>query len=106
MNTRRIYQLAFFLAVFMTAVAGAIYAQTYALSPFMGERPLMVAFIVVILGGMGSIPGAALGGTLFGFGESLLSTFYGSAVSTFVSFGVVIALLVVRPWGLLGKPER
>ena len=49
-NTRRIYQLAFFLAVFMTAVAGAIYAQTYALSPFMGERPLMVAFIVVILG--------------------------------------------------------
>ena len=105
-NTRRIYQLAFFLAVFMTAVAGAIYAQTYALSPFMGERPLMVAFIVVILGGMGSIPGAALGGTLFGFGESLLSTFYGSAVSTFVSFGVVIALLVVRPWGLLGKPER
>lgn len=105
-NTRRIYQLAFFLAVFMTAIAGAIYAQTYALSPFMGDRPLMVAFIVVILGGMGSIPGAALGGVLFGFGESFLSTFYGSATSTFVSFGVVIALLVVRPWGLLGKPER
>jgi branched-chain amino acid transport system permease protein len=105
-NTRRIYQLAFFLAIFMTAIAGAIYAQTYALSPFMGERPLMVAFIVVILGGMGSIPGAALGGVLFGFGESFLSTFYGSATSTFVSFGVVIALLVVRPWGLLGKPER
>jgi branched-chain amino acid transport system permease protein len=105
-NTRRIYQLAFFLAVFMTAIAGAIYAQTYALSPFMGDRPLMVAFIVVILGGMGSIPGAALGGVLFGFGESFLSTFYGSATSTFVSFGVVIALLVLRPWGLLGKPER
>lgn len=105
-NTRRIYQLAFFLAIFMTAIAGAIYAQTYALSPFMGDRPLMVAFIVVILGGMGSIPGAALGGVLFGFGESFLSTFYGSATSTFVSFGVVIALLVLRPWGLLGKPER
>ncbi len=105
-NTRRIYQLAFFLAVFMTAIAGAIYAQTYALSPFMGERPLMVAFIVVILGGMGSIPGAALGGTLFGFAESALSTLYGSAVSTFISFAVVIGLLVVRPWGLLGKPDR
>ncbi|KRC80509.1 High-affinity branched-chain amino acid transport system permease protein LivH [compost metagenome] len=105
-NTRRVYQLAFFLAVFMTAIAGAIYAQTYALSPFMGERPLMVAFVVVILGGMGSIPGAALGGVIFGFGESFLSTFYGSATSTFVSFGIVIALLVLRPWGLLGKPER
>ncbi len=104
-NTRRIYQMAFFVAIFMTALAGGIYAQTYALSPFMGERPLMVAFVVVILGGMGSIPGAALGGVIFGFAESFLSTFYGSATSTFVSFGVVIVLLVMRPWGLLGRPE-
>jgi branched-chain amino acid transport system permease protein len=104
-DTVFIYKLAFFVAIFMTALAGGLYAQTYALSPFMGERPLMVAFIVVILGGMGSIPGAALGGMLLGFSESFLSTFYGAAVSSFVSFGVVIALLVFRPWGLLGKPE-
>jgi branched-chain amino acid transport system permease protein len=104
-NTAFIYKLAFFIAIFMTALAGGLYAQIYALSPFMGERPLMVAFIVVILGGMGSIPGAALGGVLLGFAESFLSTFYGAAVSTFVSFGVVVALLVYRPWGLLGKPE-
>ena len=104
-DTRVIYLLALFISIFMAALAGGIYAQTYALSPFMGDRPLMVAFIVVILGGMGSIPGAALGGILFGFAESFLSTFYGSAVSSFVSFGVVIALLIVRPWGLLGNPE-
>ena len=104
-NTVFIYKLAFFIAVFMTALAGGLYAQTYALSPFMGERPLMVAFIVVILGGMGSIPGAALGGVLLGFAESFLSTFYGASVSSFLSFGVVIALLIIRPWGLLGKPE-
>jgi branched-chain amino acid transport system permease protein len=104
-RTRQIYRLAFFIAIFMAALAGGIYAQIYALSPFMGDRPLMVAFIVVILGGMGSIPGAALGGVILGFGESFLSTFYGSAASSFVSFGVVIALLVVRPWGLLGTPE-
>jgi len=55
-NTTVIYRLAFFVAIFMTALAGGLYAQTYALSPFVGERPLMVAFIVVILGGMGSIP--------------------------------------------------
>ena len=104
-NTIFIYRLAFFVAIFMTALAGGLYAQTYALSPFVGERPLMVAFIVVILGGMGSIPGAALGGVLLGMGESFLSTFYGAAVSSFVSFGVVVALLIFRPWGLLGKPE-
>jgi branched-chain amino acid transport system permease protein len=104
-NTGFIYKLAFFIAIFMTALAGGLYAQIYALSPFMGDRPLIVAFIVVILGGMGSIPGAALGGVLLGFGESFLSTFYGSAVSTFVSFGVVVALLIYRPWGLMGQPE-
>jgi branched-chain amino acid transport system permease protein len=104
-RTGLIYKLAFFVAIFMAALAGGIYAQTYALSPFMGDRPLMVAFVVVILGGMGSIPGAALGGVIFGFGESFLSTFYGSAASSFVSFGAVIALLILRPWGLLGTPE-
>ncbi len=104
-DTRLIYLLALFISIFMAALAGGIYAQTYALSPFMGDRPLMVAFIVVILGGMGSIPGAALGGILFGFAESFLSTFYGAASSSFVSFGVVIVLLIVRPWGLLGTPE-
>jgi branched-chain amino acid transport system permease protein len=104
-NTLFIYKLAFFIAIFMTALAGGLYAQTYALSPFMGDRPLMVAFIVVILGGMGSVSGAALGGLLLGLTESFLSTFYGASVSTFVSFGVVVALLIFRPWGLLGKPE-
>jgi branched-chain amino acid transport system permease protein len=104
-NTTAIYRLAFLIAVFMAALAGGFYAQTYALSPFMGERPLMMAFIVVILGGMGSIPGVALGGLILGFSESILSTFYGSAVSTFASFGVVTLLLIFRPWGLLGTPE-
>ena len=104
-NARRIYQVAFFIAIFMTALAGSLYTQVYALSPFVGERILMVAFVVVILGGMGSIPGAALGGILLGLSESFLSTFFGAAVSTFVTFGAVILLLVVRPWGILGEPE-
>ncbi|MGP1615160.1 MAG: branched-chain amino acid ABC transporter permease, partial [Pollutimonas bauzanensis] len=105
-NTATIYRLAFFIAIFMAALAGGFYAQTYALSPLMGERPLMMAFIVVILGGMGSIPGVALGGLLLGFSESFLSTFYGGSTSVFVSFGVVILLLIFRPWGLLGTPEE
>ena len=73
--------------------------QIYAVSPFMGERPLFVAFVVVILGGMGSIPGAALGGVLLGFTESLLGTLYGGSVAAYASFGVVILLLIFRPVG-------
>jgi len=99
------YKLAFLIAIAMAAMAGALYGQIYALSPFMGERPLMMAFIVVVLGGMGSIPGAALGGLILGFSESFLGTFYGASVCTFVSFAVVILLLIFRPWGLLGIPE-
>jgi branched-chain amino acid transport system permease protein len=104
-NTTFIYRLAFFIAIFMAALAGGLYSQTYSLSPFVGEQTLMVAFVVVVLGGMGSIPGAALGGLILGFSESFISTFYGASVSSFVSFGVVIILLILRPWGLLGTPE-
>ena len=104
-DSRKVYRWAFFVAILLAALAGGLYGQIYAVSPFMGERPLFVAFIVVILGGMGSIPGAALGGILLGFTESLLGTLYGGSVSAYASFGVVILLLVFRPWGLLGKPE-
>jgi branched-chain amino acid transport system permease protein len=104
-DTRRTYRVAFFVAILLAALAGALWGQIYAVSPFLGERPLMMAFIVVILGGMGSIPGAALGGVILGFTESFVGTFYGAAWSAFLSFGVVILLLVVRPWGILGTPE-
>jgi branched-chain amino acid transport system permease protein len=104
-HTDRIYILAFFIAIFMAALAGGLYAQNYTLSPFMGERPLMMAFVAVILGGMGSIPGVALGGIILGMTESFVGTYFGSTTSTFVTFGAVILILIVRPWGLLGTPE-
>jgi branched-chain amino acid transport system permease protein len=104
-DTRRTYKIAFFVAILLAALAGALWGQIYAVSPFLGERPLMMAFIVVILGGMGSIPGAALGGLILGFTESFIGTFYGAAASAFLSFGVVIVLLIVRPWGILGTQE-
>ncbi len=83
-DVRLMYRMAFFIAIALAALAGGLYAQIYSLSPLMGERPLMIAFIVVVLGGMGSIPGAALGGMLLGFSESFLGTFYGAAMSSFV----------------------
>jgi branched-chain amino acid transport system permease protein len=104
-DTRRTYKVAFFVAILLAALAGALWGEIYSVSPFLGERPLMMAFIVVILGGMGSIPGAALGGVLLGFTESFVGTFYGVAASAFLSFGVVLVLLIVRPWGILGTPE-
>src|SRR5262249_45926690 len=96
-DTRRPYKGAFFVAVLVPALRGAVGGQIDAVSAFLGGRPLMMAVIVVILGGMGSIPGAALGGVILGFTESFVGTFYGAAASAFLSFGVVIVLLIVRP---------
>jgi branched-chain amino acid transport system permease protein len=104
-DTRATYRITFFLATMMAGLGGALFAQIYALSPYMGSVPLMKAFIIVIIGGLGSVPGAALGGVLLGMSESFLATFFGASVAEFASFGAIILLLVLRPWGLLGTPE-
>ncbi len=104
-DTRATYRITFFLATMMAGLGGALFAQIYALSPYMGQVPLMKAFVIVIVGGLGSVPGAALGGVLLGMSESFLQTFFGASVAQFASFGAIILLLVVRPWGLLGRPE-
>lgn len=97
------YRLAFFIATTMAALAGGLLGQLYSLSPFMGGLPLLKAFIVVILGGLGSVLGAAAGGLILGMGESFVATFLGAAVAQFASFAAIILLLVVRPSGLFGS---
>ncbi len=104
-DTRATYRITFFLATTMAALGGALFSQIYALSPYTGQVPLVKAFTIVIIGGLGSVPGAALGGVLLGMSESFLNTFYGASVAQFASFGAIILLLVLRPWGLLGRPE-
>jgi branched-chain amino acid transport system permease protein len=104
-RTRTIYRITFFIAAMLAALSGALFGQIYSVSPYMGEVPLVKAFTVVIIGGLGSIPGAALGGVLLGMSESVLNTFYGASVAQFASFGAIMLLLVLRPWGLLGRPE-
>jgi branched-chain amino acid transport system permease protein len=105
MDTRATYRTTFVLATMLAGLGGALFAQIYALSPYAGQAQLMKAFIIVIIGGLGSVPGAALGGVLLGMSESFLNTFFGASVAQFASFGAIILLLVVRPWGLLGQPE-
>jgi len=104
-DARATYRVTFFLAATLAALGGELFAQIYALSPYMGATPLGKAFTIVIIGGLGSVPGAALGGILLGMSESFLNTFYGASLAQFASFGAIILLLILRPWGLLGRPE-
>jgi branched-chain amino acid transport system permease protein len=99
------YPLGLALGVGLASLAGALMAPLFGVSPFVGGTPLLKAFIVVILGGLGSIPGAALASVLLGLIESFTTSFVSASAAEIVVFGLVIAVLLVRPAGLLGHRE-
>lgn len=105
-NARLIYPLGFGIGVALAVVAGALMAPVFSVSPGIGATPLLKAFIVVILGGLGSIPGAALASLLLGVTESAANTFMSSSASDMLLFGLVMLMLIFRPAGLLGQSER
>lgn len=98
-----IHPMAFGIGALLAGSAGALMAPVYTIYPYMGELPMLKAFVVVILGGLGSIPGAVLGGLLLGFVESFFATMYSTTIATMVGFGLVMVILIVRPRGLMGK---
>ena len=100
-----IYPLAFGMSVALAALAGALMGPVFSVSPFVGLTPMLKAFVVVILGGLGSVPGAVLGGILLGLIESFTATMFGSLVSDILQLLLVIMILLVRPSGLLGQRE-
>lgn len=99
---QRIYLLSFGIGSMFAGLAGALMGPIYNVSPYVGQVPMLKAFIVVILGGLGSLPGAVVGGLLLGVVESGFSTFINSTVATMVSFTLVVVILIVKPAGILG----
>jgi branched-chain amino acid transport system permease protein len=67
---------------------------------------MLKAFVVVILGGLGSLPGAVLGGLLIGLSESVLATLFDSTFALIASFGIVLLVVITRPNGLMGRSAR
>jgi branched-chain amino acid transport system permease protein len=97
-----IYSSAFGIACLLAGLAGALMAPIYTIGPYMGEMPMLKAFVVVILGGLGSIPGAVLGGLLIGLTESVLSTLTDTTAALIASFAIVLLVVLVWPNGLMG----
>jgi branched-chain amino acid transport system permease protein len=104
-RARLIYPLGFGIGVGLAAIAGALMAPLFSVSPFIGATPLLKAFVVVILGGLGSIPGAALASLLLGVTESVASTFMNNSIAEILILVLVMLVLVLRPSGLLGRAE-
>ncbi len=107
----RVYALTFAICVGLTAVAGVMISPTQAVFPFMGAPLTLRAFTITALSGLGSIPGALLGGLAVGIIEVMLATFVprvGTNVGIVSSFVILVVVLVARPQGLFGglKPRN
>jgi branched-chain amino acid transport system permease protein len=105
-NTNRVISMAFVLGSALAAVAGVLDAMRYQVDPLMGLIPGIKAFVAAVLGGIGSIPGALLGGFLMGLVETLLKGYLPAQYNNYsnaAAFVVLILILLIRPSGLLGK---
>ena len=98
----RISALSFGIGCALASAAGALMAPIFSINPFLGGEVILKAFLVVILGGMGSIPGAMLGGLVLGFTESFGSLFFTVPTVSVITFTLIIIILILRPQGLLG----
>ena len=88
----------------LAAIAGALLCSAYpSLTPYTGAMPGIKAFVAAVFGGIGSIPGALIGGILLGVIEILSKAYISSQLSDAIVFGVLIVVLVVKPTGILGK---
>jgi branched-chain amino acid transport system permease protein len=102
-RTKRIFSFTWALSSFIGAVAGMFIAALTVLDPPMMMDPLMKAFASAVLGGMTSLPGAAVGGALLGVVENLFGGYVSLAFKSVVAFAIIVLVLCIRPSGLLGK---
>lgn len=106
-NVNGTISLTFAIGSGLAAVAGILFiAQYESLRPTLGALPGIKAFVAAVLGGIGSIPGAMLGGIILGIIESLSKAYISTQLSDAIVFGVLVVVLLVRPSGLLGKQRR
>lgn len=105
-NVERIYIITFALGSALAGAAGVLYGMSFNFTPYIGSFPTIKAFAIIILGGLGSIPGAIVGGLLYGIAEQATGTFLGGNWSDAIAFAVLIVVLVLRPKGLFGEREK
>ena len=103
-DVRRLFTLVFGLGTGLAGLAGGLAAPIMSIGPGLHAQVLIDAFVIVVIGGMGSFPGALAGALLVGQANAF-GTLAFPSFSIVVPFIVMTALLVVRPWGLLGRPE-
>lgn len=105
-DTSRVISFTFIVGAMLAAVGGVLIALAIGkLTPFIGFIAGIKAFTAAVLGGIGSIPGAMLGGVILGLAETFAAAYISSQYKDIVAFSLLVLILLFRPTGLLGKPE-
>jgi branched-chain amino acid transport system permease protein len=102
-NVRRVFTLTFAGSAALAALAGLLLAPVFTVYPYMGVEMILLAFIVVILGGMGSMGGSVAAAFAIGFAQSLFSLWMNPQRVAIAIFGIMLVVLIVRPRGFFGR---
>jgi branched-chain amino acid transport system permease protein len=103
LDVKRLYALTFGLGAACVGAAGAMLVVIIDVTPPLGPAFTLLAFIIVITGGLGSMPGALLGGMLIGVTEAMAGLFFAPSAKSMFAFGILVLVLLFRPQGLLGR---
>ncbi len=102
-NIEKVYLITFALGAALAGASGALYGIIFNFSPTIGALPTIKAFAIIIIGGLGSIPGAIIGGLLYGIAENTAGYLLGGVWRDAVAFALLIIVLVIRPTGIFGE---
>lgn len=105
-NINKVAMLTFMISGGLAAIAASLASPINLVFPGMGHLVILKAFVIIILGGMGSIPGAIVGGYILGFSESLGATYISNDYKDIIAFVLLVIILTVKPTGLFAKGER
>ncbi len=105
-NKEKIYNFVFAYGSALAAIAGILSALDTDMTPTMGFRPLMMGVIIMIIGGVGSIPGVVLGALLLGFSQNIAAWYLPSQWQDAIAFAIMLIFLLFRPQGFFGKPLK
>jgi len=102
-NIEKVYIFTFALGAALAGAAGALYGIIFPFNPGIGALPTIKAFAIIIIGGLGSIPGAVIGGLLYGIAENTAVYFLGGIWQDAIAFALLIIVLVIKPTGIFGE---
>jgi branched-chain amino acid transport system permease protein len=102
-NIEKVYVFTFALGAALAGAAGALFGILSPFNPTIGALPTIKAFAIIIIGGLGSIPGAVIGGLLYGIAENTAVYFLGGVWQDAIAFALLIIVLVIRPTGIFGE---